>query len=69
MPIPTWEFPSLPTAWIGPVARCSLVRIVHRGMEVAEQVRLERSISNGPPKAAEHPGQRRPRAPQVPGLS
>jgi hypothetical protein len=41
--------------------RRSLVLIVHRGMVVAEHVRLERSICVGPARAAEHPGQRRPR--------
>jgi hypothetical protein len=61
-PSPTWEQPGSPATWAG--RHRSLVRIVHRAMVVAEHVRLERSISIGSPKAAQHPGQRRPRAPK-----
>ena len=64
MPIPDLGAARLAGNVDGAGRRRSLVRIVHRGMVVAEHVRLERSIAIGSPKAAPHPGQRRPRAPK-----
>ena len=61
MPIPDLGTARLAVNVDGAGRRRSLVRIVHRGMVVAEHVRLERSISIGSPKAAQHPGQRCPR--------
>jgi hypothetical protein len=56
MPIPDLGTARLAGNVDGAGRRRSLVRIVHCGMVVAEHVRLERSISIGSPKAAQHPG-------------